>query len=347
MRYRLFGLLAAVFVVSAARAGEADRRLDFYFIDVEGGSSTLVVTPAGESILIDTGFPGNQGRDLNRILHVVKDVAKLDHIDHAVVTHWHLDHYGNHASLAGQIKIKNFWDRGIPDSLQEDGEFPQRIALYRAAAQNASQKLRAGDKFELDGHGTPLSVEVLTASREVVPNEGKPNPFAAANKPQADDPSDNSASVSLLIAFGDFQYLGCGDLTWNTEAKLMTPNNPVGIVDLFLSTHHGLNQSNNPTLVLAIDPTVIVMNNGATKGGDIESIKTFKAVKSLKALYQSHRAVKVKDEDQAPKEFIANLEAGDQCAGRWIKASVAPDGKSFTVQIDEDGKPATYETRAK
>lgn len=325
--------------------GQADQRLDLYFIDVEGGAATLIVTPAGDSVLIDSGYPDNNGRDLNRILNVVRDVAKLDHLDYAAVTHWHRDHYGNHAALAAQIPIRHFYDRGIPDALQEDPEFETRIADYRRATQNRSHTLRAGDYFELDSPQTPLSVQIVTAGRDVIANTGAPNPFADRNEPQPDDPTDNAASLSFLWRFGDFKFLCCGDLTWNVEGKLVTPKNPLGTVDLFMVTHHGLPVSNNPALVLAIDPVVAVMCNGPTKGGDPQTIKTLRSVKSLKALYQLHRNVALSDEDQTPAEFIANTEPTERCRGVWVLASVAPDGKSYTVQIGPAGERRTFQSR--
>jgi competence protein ComEC len=350
MLARLFAVLTLAVVSltsSFSFAGSADGRFDIYFIDVEGGAATLLVLPSGQSVLIDSGYPGNQNRDRDRILHVVKSVAQLDRIDHAVVSHWHLDHFGNHAALASEITIRNFWDRGIPDALQEDPEFPDRIAGYRAAAQNQSRTLQAGAQFQFDSPGTPLSIQIVTASKEVIPNTGKPNPFAAANKPQPEDTSDNASSVSSLWTFGDFKFLTCGDLTWNIESKLVTPNNPIGTVDLFMVTHHGLNTSNNPTLVHAIDPVVAVMCNGPKKGGAAETQQTLRGVKSLKALYQLHRSVDLTAEQQAPAEFIANSEPTERCAGQWVLASVAPDGKSYTVQIGPEGKKATYQTRAR
>lgn len=340
-----FLFTAYLAVSTAALAGKDDERLDVYFIDVEGGAAMLIVTPAGQSLLMDSGYPDNGGRDLNRILHVARDVAKLDHIDYAAVSHWHLDHYGNHAALAAQFRIDNFYDRGIPDALQEDPKFEDRIALYRRATQNASQKVQAGDVFALDSPRTQLSIRVVTASREVIPNVGPPNPFADRHEPQPDDPTDNSASVSLLLQFGDFRFLSCGDLTWNMEAKLVTPNNPLGQVDLFMVTHHGLPSSNNPVLVHAIDPVVAVMCNGPEKGGDPQTLKTLKATKSLKDLYQLHRNVKLPADQQAPPDFIANSEPTVNCAGVWVKASVAPDGMTYTVQIGEDGAARTYQTR--
>ena len=341
-------LIACCFTLLATStllADGKDERLDIYFIDVEGGAATLLVTPANESLLIDSGYPDYGGRDRDRILDVIKNVAKLDHLDHAAVSHWHLDHYGNHAALADKIKINNFWDRGIPESLAEDNKFGERIVLYRAATQNQSKAVKAGDTFTLKSSTTPLHIRVVTASGEVIPNEGQPNPYAAQHKPQADDPTDNAKSISLLMTFGKFKFLTCGDLTWNTEAKLMTPNNPIGQIDLFMVTHHGLNVSNNPVLVLALDPRVCVSCNGPTKGGAPETIATLKRVKSLQAMYQLHRNVKLAENEQASPENIANSTETANCKGVWVKASVAKDGGSYTVQIGADGKPRTFESR--
>lgn len=326
-------------------ADERDGRLDIYFIDVEGGAATLFVTPAGESLLIDSGYPDNNGRDRDRVLKVVTEVAGRKRLDHAAVTHWHRDHYGNHAALAAKIKIANFWDRGIPDALQEDRQFIDRIADYRRASENRSKKLMPGDVLPLKSGKTPLSVKVLTSGREVIANKGEPNPFARLHVPRDRDPSDNAASLSFLLGFGRFRFLCCGDLTWNVEAKLVTPNNPIGQVDLFMVTHHGLPSSNNPALVLAVDPRVAIMCNGPTKGGHAETIKTLRKVKSLQALYQLHRNVNLSAEEQTPAEFIANNESTADCKGVWVKASVAPDGASYTVQIGLDGKQREYPTR--
>ncbi len=330
---------------SVSSAGSADGCFDLYFIDVEGGAATLIVSPEGESVLIDSGYPDNQGRDLDRIIHVANDVAGLKRIDHAVVSHWHLDHYGNHAALAAKFGVGTFWDRGIPDTLAEDPSYHDRIANYRAASQNASKALHVGDPLPLKSGKTRLTVCVLTSGRDVATGVGEANPFADRHVAQPDDPTDNSASLSLLYSFGNFRFLTCGDLTWNTEAKLVTPRNPVGKVDLFMVTHHGLSVSNNPALVLAIDPVVTVMCNGPKKGGAEQTIKTLREIKSLKDQFQLHRNVDLEASLQTPAEFIANSQETADCKGQWILAKVAADGSAYTVQIGPEGKKHLYETR--
>lgn len=349
--YRLAVRLFIVIVLGlttqadSAIADQRDGRLDIYFIDVEGGAATLIVTPAGESMLIDSGYPDNNGRDRDRILSVATKTCGLKQIDHAAVSHWHLDHYGNHAALASLIPIRAFWDRGIPDELSEDPTFSDRIGDYRRASENQSRTIRPGDIIPLKSNAVQLSLTAVTASREVIANNGEPNPFASRHVPQDVDTSDNAASLSLLLRFGAFEFLCCGDLTWNVEAKLVTPNNPLGKVDLFMVTHHGLETSNNPALVLAIDPKVAVMCNGPTKGGHPNTLKTLKSVESLEALYQLHRNIAIPAEEQSPAEFIANQENTSECRGNYVKASVAADGTSFTVQIGPDGPPRQYFTR--
>ena len=340
MMFRTISLLLV-----AAVSVHAAEPLTIYFIDVEGGAATLIVTPAGESVLIDSGYPDNNGRDRNRILKTAKR-AGLKQIDHAVVTHWHRDHYGNHAALSTEIPIKTFWDRGIPDSLAEDKSFPERIAEYRRACENKSKALKVGDTLPLKSSSEKqLRMRVLTSGREVVPNEGDVNPFADQHKPKKRDASDNAASLSLLLEYGDFRFLCCGDLTWNVEAKLVTPKNPVGKVDVFMVTHHGLPTSNNPTLVLAVDPVVAIMCNGPTKGGHIETQRTLRRVKSLKALFQLHRNVKLDDGLQTGSAFIANTGSTTACDGHGIRLQVQPSGHRYSVQIDGQNKTHQYVTR--
>lgn len=343
--YRLLvGLLVAL-TVFCGKVVADDGPLQIYFIDVEGGAATLIITPAGESVLIDSGYPDNHGRDLDRIVHVAKNEAGLKRIDHAVVSHWHLDHYGNHAALAATFGIGAFWDRGIPDDLAEDKNYPDRITAYRAASQNKSTPLHVGDSLPLKSGKTPLSVRVMTSGREVVTGEGEINPFADRHQAQPDDPSDNAASLSLLFALGDFRFLTCGDLTWNAEAKLVTPRNPIGKVDLFMVTHHGLPVSNNPALVLAVDPVVAVMCNGPKKGGAAQTMKTLREAESLQDWFQLHLNVDLDPALQAPPVFIANTSPTSDCKGQWVKATVAADGKSYTLQIGPEGVLHAYDTR--
>src|SRR5260370_24168622 len=96
-------ILIAVPVLDAA----PPRGLDIYFIDTEGGAATLIVTPTGESVLIDCGNPGK--RDAERIHKVSTEQARLTAIDHHIITHWHTDHYGGVERLAQLSSLKHYY----------------------------------------------------------------------------------------------------------------------------------------------------------------------------------------------------------------------------------------------
>src|SRR5207248_9468406 len=132
--HRLYLVLALLLVpatFSSTAVAAPNRGLDIRFVDTEGGAATLIVTPAGESVLIDCGNPGS--RDADRI-HQVATAAGLTAIDHLIITHWHLDHYGGVARLSSLLPIRQFYDHGIPAALAEDPmNFPLLIQAYKKA----------------------------------------------------------------------------------------------------------------------------------------------------------------------------------------------------------------------
>jgi beta-lactamase superfamily II metal-dependent hydrolase len=340
----LAALLIAMLPV-AARAADAPRGLDIHFIDTEGGAATLIVTPAGESVLIDCGNPGP--RDAERI-HKTAKALGLDSIDHLLITHWHSDHYGGAGPLAKLMPIRNFYDRGIPDKLADDPtNFPILIAAYRAASDGKSKTLKPGDTLPLRQKDSAPSVKLLClcASSETIPDRpGAPeNPVAKEHKPKAADLSDNAKSCGFLLSYGDFRFLDLGDLTWNIEYKLVAPTDKIGKVDVYQVTHHGLDISNNPVLIETVRPRVAVFNNGARKGGHPNVMSALRRVPDVQAIYQMHRNVTVGAQENAEPEFIANPD--EKCLGEGIRLSVAADGKSYAVTVGSTGKPRKYETR--
>ena len=167
---RRFLFAAALLAATAAARAEAPKRgLDIYFIDTEGGAATLIVTPAGESVLIDSGNPGK--RDAERIFKVASQQAKLTQIDHHVISHWHLDHYGGVERLGQLIPIKQYYHHGIPETLAEDPKnFPVLIKAFKLAAAGRESRLKPGDMLPLkQAAGSPkLEVLCLCGHGEVI-----------------------------------------------------------------------------------------------------------------------------------------------------------------------------------
>lgn len=343
MRLRFLALLTAVLTLivggRTAHAGPQDKRLDIYWVDVEGGAATLIVTPAGETLLIDSGNPGR--RDADRIAQAVTKIAGMRQIDHLVTTHFHGDHFGGAATLSTQVPIRNVYDNG-----EFTGQTERPDKAYRDFTCERRVQINPGDTLPVKqaADGAPVLKFTCLGTRQqfIAPIATTPDNAAVCADARAKDRdgSDNANSVVLLMSFGGFKFFDAGDLTWNQESRLVCPKNLIGTVDVYQVTHHGLDASNNPLVVRTIQPRVAIMNNGATKGCMPEVFETLKATKSVEAIYQVHKNLRPDGAtNNVADEYIANPDA-KECKGNYIKLSVAPDAKSYTVSV-----PATKHER--
>lgn len=322
MRFFLFAAMCAFACIPVLNA----KPLEIYFIDVEGGQSTLIVSPSGQSLLIDAGWRGFEGRDSERIMQIAKR-AKLKQIDYLLITHYHRDHVGGVPDLAQRIKIVNFVDHG--PNTEDSKVVKEDYSDYVKAIQKGEHTVvKPGDTIPVKG----LKVEVLTANGDVIhaplSGAGQPNSFCASTPKHDDDPTENARSTGVLVTFENFRFLDLGDLTWNKELALMCPNNPIGTVDVYLTSHHGLNQSGSPALVDAVHPRVAIMNNGARKGGNPDAWQIVKDSPGIEDLWQLHYALEGGKAHNVPDSFIANVDEHDQ--GDYLKLTAEGNG-SFTV----------------
>jgi beta-lactamase superfamily II metal-dependent hydrolase len=347
MRVAISGaMLLAVVLPGVVVAGARDGRLDLYWIDVEGGASTLIVTPLGESVLIDTGNPGF--RDSQRIARVATEVAGIRRIDHLIITHYHGDHFGGASALSKFLPIGTVYHNVTFEVMPND---PGKD--YLGFKCDRRTVIQPGEMVSLrkpeNANDLAVSLKCLgTRQKFIAPADGTAdNAALCADARMKDrDGSDNANSVVMLLAFGPFRFFDAGDLTWNREHDLICPKNLVGEVDVYQVTHHGLDSSNNPLVLRALRPTVAVMNNGFQKGCLPEVFATLKDTSSLLGIYQVHKNLRPDGQtNNVSDEFIANKENDKQCKGNHIELSVEPRGRSYYVRIPATGHERTYATR--
>ena len=339
--------------------------LDIYFLDMEGGGGTLIVSPSGESMVVDAGNPGV--RDAERIVAAAKE-AGLEQIDYFLASHYHPDHYGGVAELAARFSIRTFVDMGSnPEELTERSA-PLFEAYTDAREKSRHLEVKVGDKIPLAG----VDITVVTSRGETLKTPlggaGAPNPLCDDFTPREKEQLGDQVSIGVLVSYGDFRALQLGDLTWNKEHELVCPNNLIGTVDLFQTSAHGMNLSGSKSFVHALRPRVVVINNSSFKGGTRETIETIKTSPRFEDLWLLHFAEQREGESRffefteqggkefnPPERFIANL-SGDEHIGfpqddtaaratytpaDFIKASARSDG-SFVVENSRNGSTKTY-----
>lgn len=343
-RSGLAAALVALAAFSGACAGAQNPagKLQIYLVDVEGGQSTLFVTPDKHSLLIDTGWPENGGRDADRIVAAAKR-AGIDRIDTVLLTHYHVDHTGGAPQLVARMPVGTFIDHG-PNRQTDDPTTEHVYEAYQkvlATGKYRHMVARPGEILPIPG----LHVEVLTADGRFIgqplPGAGRANPYCKVSEVRPPDQTENARSVGTLIAFGRLKILDLGDLTWDKEMDMMCPNNRIGHVDILIVSHHGWYQSSSPALVDAVSPRVAIMDNGATKGGSKATVKTIRAIPGLEALYQLHDSEEA-GPDNAPAPYLANLPGPD--TGYFLEVTASRDG-SFSVTNARNGETRDYAAR--
>ncbi|HEX4165708.1 MAG TPA: MBL fold metallo-hydrolase [Bryobacteraceae bacterium] len=323
MRALILALCTALF---AAALPAAEKPLEIYFIDVEGGQSTLFVPPHGQSLLIDTGWGYNAYRDANRIVAACK-LAHIKKIDYVLITHFHSDHVGGVPQLVSKLPVGTFIDHG--ENRETSKTSATLYSEYKAAIGDANHIVaKPGEQLPIKG----LEVQVVSADGKVLASPlagaGQQNSFCSDVKPKETDPSENARSVGVVLSFGQFRVVDLGDLTWNKELDLMCPVNKIGKADLFVVSHHGMDISNSPALIHALAPKVAIMDNGSKKGGMPAAWDVIHSSPGLQGFWQLHFADAAGSEHNVADPFVANTEEAD--TGFYLKVSAQKDG-SFSV----------------
>jgi competence protein ComEC len=334
--------LCLALATGATASPQGPRELKIYFVDVEGGQATLFVTQAGQSLLIDTGWDGNNGRDADRIVAAAKN-AGITKIDYVLITHFHEDHVGGVPQLVARIPVGTFLDHG---DNREVGDAPtlKDWKSYQEVLATGKYKrlsLKPGAKLPVKGiDATVVSSDGVLIDKPLRDGgAGQQNASCKESEQRAGDQTENPRSLGTVIAYGKLRILDLGDLTWDKEMQLMCPLNKLGKIDIYVVSHHGWQQSSSPALVHGIAPSVAIMDNGAKKGGTPSTWDIIKSSPGLEDLWQLHFSEEGGAAHNVAPEFIANPEGLD--AGNYLELIAKPNG-DFEVFNSRTGKTKKY-----
>lgn len=338
--FALAFLLAFLSPLAAQKVNKpVSRDLRVFFIDVEGGQATLFVTPAGKSLLVDTGWGGNNFRDADRIAATARR-AGVTKIDYVLITHFHADHVGGVPQLVQRIPVGTFIDHGINRELT-----PEVTKLYmdyqQVLADHGYEHLiaRPGQMLPIK----EMEARVISADGDLIHaplrGAGKPNELCNTPVDYPADKTENARSLGILVTFGKLTLLDLGDLTADKEVELMCRSNLLGYVDVLIVSHHGWEQSSSPLFVHSVQPRVAIMDNGEKKGGSVAVLDTIRSSPGLQDLWQLHYSAEGGESHNTAASRIANLLGKDE--GNGIELDVLKDG-SFRVTNERTGETKSY-----
>jgi beta-lactamase superfamily II metal-dependent hydrolase len=323
--------VATVVTLSAQPAKGA---LRIFAVDVEGGQATLFVSPTGQSILVDTGWDGYNGRDADRIVAAAKE-AGLSRINAVLITHFHSDHVGGLSQLAHRFPVDKVLIHG--DKLPTDDNPPAVYENFKktlAEQHLPTVQVKAGERLPVAG----FDATAISSNGEVIskplPGAGQPNPLCSSPEMPTEKPTENRMSLGFVMRYAGLTILDAGDLTVDRERPLVCPANKIGHIDLLIVSHHGIDYSSSPVFINAIAPRVAIMDNGDHKGGSTSVIDTIKSSPRLEALYQLHLAPAAGSNNpngtrqEGPEHNVAEA---------YIANPAGTDGKRIDIAIEPNG----------
>ncbi|HUO23804.1 MAG TPA: MBL fold metallo-hydrolase [Caulobacteraceae bacterium] len=336
---------------ASSHAAKSAKDLKIYYIDVEGGASTLYVTPQGHTLLIDTGWPAGMGgpklgpndpqpkptpSSAQRIAAQLKTLG-LKKIDYLLMSHYHIDHLGGALELMKLEPIGTFIDHGPNREMPRPNATPQQLAnstqanyeKYLAAIADKPHIVMApGQTLKIDD----LSLTAVNADGKVIdhPLDPSAGPGAQCDKATSNDNTggeENVRSVGVVMTWGRARVMALADTVWNVENRLVCPTNLIGKIDLMLIDNHGTSNANSPTLLNSVAPSVVVFDNGPTKGADGAVLHEINNSPSVRGVWQLHFATRSPEDNTAP-DHIVNVLGDDP-----IDPLIIDVNKSGTVTV--------------
>jgi beta-lactamase superfamily II metal-dependent hydrolase len=243
-------LILLLYVISTSFIW-AQAPLKIYCIDVNTGSSTLIISPTNEYVLIDAGMT-NYGA--STVYPFLQNLG-ITHLDYTIATHYHEDHIGGMdeviyalSSFGSNDSILNWcYDRG--DST------PPSNNIYTGYASAAGSKRRViglDETLNLGGGAFMFCIArngTVMNGMSVTPSTGE-----------------NYRSCAFILVYNNFRFYVGGDLTGNpvsgdpdVESKAARVT---GDVNVYVANHHGGRNSSITVFLDSLRPEAAIFSQG-------------------------------------------------------------------------------------
>ena len=329
-RFRGFYLVAAIAILVlwfTPQSNAADFKI--YCIDVNQGSSTLIISPNGKSILIDCGAAGTA----DSVYKVITDAGGLTSIDYFVCTHYHDDHYRGLQNLLdkGITIAERYYDRDSIDWLPDSTKTSKSYLYYEKASAGKREYLRPGTKISID---STVDIECIVA------NGRAKGEYGAIEYPT----DENGYSLGLIVSYNGFDFLIMGDLDEDVESKLVN-RGVLKDVDVYHVDHHAAETSSYDDLLSVIKPEVCIISsgtNGTYKHPRKATVQRLEALASVKDIFQLNKNL---DASRYPGTIknVTDDHIGDlDCVGDEGTLLIVASQDTYTVKFLNRNIGKTY-----
>jgi beta-lactamase superfamily II metal-dependent hydrolase len=306
-----------------------------YFVEAEGGQTTLIITPENESILIDGSSPGHGFSAAGAIAAIAK-MAKVEKIDYLVLTHEGEAGAGRTPQSIAMLPVGAV----VSPARNRKDVALRHTSFLRPVAISGDQRLsvKPGDHLPIEGD---VDAIVVSADGNLLPRPlptgGNVNTFCQTTPEHQSDSSEHARALGTFWHYGRFRMIDLGDLTWSKEEELMCPVNRLGKVDV-LAVSPGSGQRSSSALVHDLTPRIAILGDDARNSNSPSTYDILETAGSLKTIWQLHRSEAAAR--NTPESYIANV--GNEDKGYYLKLTAHENG-AFEIYNSRNKFTRKYE----
>lgn len=228
-------------------------RFSIYYLDLptiessdeKSGDSSLLISPDGKVMLIDTGL----SECAPRIISYLEELG-IDKIDYFVASHPHIDHIGGFFAIADQFEIGKIYRNEVEYTTNTYKKFAKELEHRNIPV----EYLEEGDELTF---GNEIQVKIYNPPPEIEYPEGFPD-----NSTQFI----NDSSIVMKFTYGESTVLFAGDIYITKERDLIKAYGEELQADVVKANHHGADTSNSNRWIKNLQAKIVIAMNDKIDG---------------------------------------------------------------------------------